>query len=879
MLRKLQTYILLIFASVTTLALWSCSDAIDTPDENLVAGVPGTLTIRFTNTSLTRNALSDNSENFINNLVVGLYRDIPSDEIEPSKFIVLEDVNKFSSHEFTVALTDALVTELFNNTGGSECRIFAVANLPSGTFTAYDRPTIAQLKSIPIEANFYTQDVQSSFVMAGEGTVTYTAPTAGRKIGSAMGGVSMLRAAAKIRLNVALPDTIHVGQKSPADTNYEIWRPVPSYGIFSLLNCGVQKSVSAPISVLDTSGDTQTLIPWKPTDKSAYYNSTLLDGSWRELKNSGTGEYSYLMDVPFYTFPNAWVESPEEDFKTTLTLTVAWQREGQLSWHTFFYQIPITPASMPRIVRNHSYTINLKVGMLGALTQEEPVKLEDLSYQIVDWGSEDVNVDLQDFRYLVVDPNVINVNNEEEVTIPFYSSHPVDIENLTMTFQRFNYYSNGNGDVVKVEVPQDVLNASTWTHQIEENGVTKTVTDTICTVHTVRDPKTNQWMLKIKHPLTIWVPYNSSNQEVKMTGQAGSGEKTITAASRGITRFRHPDNPETPYSSYVFKFKLCHADNPKYEQEIEITQYPGMYIQADRNTGGVYNTGYERTQLGTRPNRYYKYTPTTSDYGFVFVNPTLTDVPDNATGNPNPQPFSYWTNDAGLGGVHGVSGTNSNPNMYVITISQLDFNSKYVIGDPRSNYINNDLTGSVALIPTANQITAAGDWCEEATAFYSNPSSSAKRRLLYYYPTNEVPLSNVNAYRIAPKLRIASSYGKTTKVSRENARRRAATYQERAYPAGRWRLPTMGEIEFITSLSSTGKIPELFTTGSTYWSAQGPCTVNSDGTITLETDHTSTYFIRPVYDDWYWEQYPQYSLNPAATSFSYTLGDVPRGVQ
>ncbi len=105
-----------------------------------------------------------------------------------------------------------------------------------------------------------------------------------------------------------------------------------------------------------------------------------------------------------------------------------------------------------------------------------------------------------------------------------------------------------------------------------------------------------------------------------------------------------------------------------------------------------------------------------------------------------------------------------------------------------------------------------------------------------------------------------------------------ATYQELNKPAGRWRLPTYGELEFIISLSSTGKIPELYSSGEYYWTAQGACRVNSDGTITLNTSQTDDVYCRGVYDEWYWEQYPQYKITPTGTNYSYTLGDVPRGV-
>lgn len=203
--------------------------------------------------------------------------------------------------------------------------------------------------------------------------------------------------------------------------------------------------------------------------------------------------------------------------------------------------------------------------------------------------------------------------------------------------------------------------------------------------------------------------------------------------------------------------------------------------------------------------------------------------------------------------------------MYVINISQMDETSTYVIGDPRTLYSNNDLEGNDDLSNPTSDGAIAGNWCNSAQSIYDNQN----RKLKYYYPTIE---SQDNQYkmRVAPKFRIASSYGITNSLRRENARRRVATYQEQKCPAGRWRLPTYGELKFITELSSTGKIPALFNSGVRYWTAQGAYTVNNDGTLT-SSNSTSAY-VRGVYDEWYWEQYPQYS----GTAGTYQLGDMPK---
>ena len=104
---------------------------------------------------------------------------------------------------------------------------------------------------------------------------------------------------------------------------------------------------------------------------------------------------------------------------------------------------------------------------------------------------------------------------------------------------------------------------------------------------------------------------------------------------------------------------------------------------------------------------------------------------------------------------------------------------------------------------------------------------------------------------------VASSYGRctATNLSKDNAIRRCATYQEDGYPAGRWRVPTQAEISYIVQLSGWGIIPSLFSGGMNYWSAQSTIQVN--GQNVTSTSGTSG-LVRCVYDTWYWgtEQMP-----------------------
>lgn len=816
MIRRLSTYI----AAVAVCALLAgCYDGLKDPDAPTRAGM---VTITLKNSEATRSTESDNSETLIKNVVVALY---PRTVNEDTPAVVLQKfdgIDKNNTTTVQMKLTDDMVQTLFNGTSGADCNLYAVANVDMSEIS--ENATITELKNVIATSRFNELKVQESFVMAGSGTVRYT-ETGG--VATASGNGNLIRAAAKISLNIKLPASV-------TDADGAEWVPAISDtgGVRAILSNGVKTSVAVPS------------VDWQPAE-DGYYSLTMRNaGLVRELPNSGDGsEYPYHIDVPFYTYPNQWEEIPEEQHKTMMTLVVPWQKRGEQQWNTYYYQVPVT--NLSHIVSNYSYVVNLNVGMLGSLSPETPETLEDLTYQIVNWSNENIDVNIKDTRYLVVSPTEFNIDNEAQFSFPYYSSHPITITKVEMTYKRFNYYSDGNGDVVNFTIDFDQIKNS-------NTGAQK-----LCTYEPSQDDL-KQTIVKINHPLKIWLPYTEDGDVVSLTERnKNNSDDSPESVNKTIYSYRPASPEENAYSPYVIKVTIQHTDNAAFTETVTITQYPGMYIEDKRNPGGGTNT---------------------ESGGNVFINNCY---------------YSQNLDDE-LGSVTtSLSGDNANPNMYVITISTLDSDSKYIIGDPRMPYYNNELStyqrthqssgfwdrdryGYPDLPMSTSNGTIAGSWCNEAPAKY--PVDGPNRRLTYYYPTIE---SQDNQYKmmVAPKFRVASSYGKTSTVNRDGARRRIATYQERGCMAGRWRLPTYGELQFIISLSSTGKIPELFTTGSTYWTAQGPCRVNDNGTITLRTAdyyNYGDYYVRGVYDEWYWNEKPLYSITPSGNNFTYTLGDMPR---
>lgn len=808
-----------------------CSDAM----EDIIDAPSESLTLRFYSAGAGTRADIESSdaslnENLISNLAVAFYPSAASDSKNAVKFNLFKNLGATGKVERKIIISDEEVALLFGSTetSGATCRVYALANLSDEEIAALGKtPTVAAMKELRVSSEFDTQQVQESFVMSGDATVTYNIDASGKK--TAVGNVQLVRSAAKITLNIKLPESY----EDPGTGN--IWEPIasPATGAMRvLLNNGVKNS--------------RVLVPQEGYDfkDEDYFNITTADATYGFVDNRvNNSEYPNKQIVPFYTYPNRWENTPGERHRTALTLIVPWHNTTTNTYQTFYYRVPVTPAEMPGLVSNHSYQIDLNVGMLGSAMPETPVEITG-NYRVVDWARETIDVNIKDYRYLVVSPTTYRMDNTEDFTLNFYSSHPVEVDDITMTYQRFSYITEtGNsemGTVVYFPTSKEVIDRSVTPDGIKMVEYSENITTA---------PNSKQYSFSLKHKLEVWTPLDKDGIIVPQTGYRNLSDTTNIQNS--IQKYLRSDSPEPAYSPYTFKVTLRHKDNPEFKASFTVVQYPAMYIQADKNPGGEYRT----SPLSS------------SSFGYVFVNPEYTPA-----GRFIP---AYWTNSSDLGGVHGITSnaTNKNPNMYVINLTALSGNyESYIIGDPRALNVNNNLVGNPGQL-TAVASPTIQDWAVEAEALYNE--SNQKRRLQWYYPTQE---GSSTRNMIAPKIRVASSYGVCNNgTSTQNLRRRCASYQEQGFPAGRWRVPTYSEVEFIVKLSTKGIIPLLFTKGATYLTAQGFVRVEDDdkGSITLLTNTTSGS-VRAVYDEWYWEKETNYVLqNNSSGGYDFTWGDMP----
>lgn len=286
-------------------------------------------------------------------------------------------------------------------------------------------------------------------------------------------------------------------------------------------------------------------------------------------------------------------------------------------------------------------------------------------------------------------------------------------------------------------------------------------------------------------------------------------------------------NGRFDFTPYNITFTIQHTGDATFKETVTITQFPAVFGETKVNSGGSTNKGY------------------------VFVNGYV-GSPSGSDSDGSVQGFCAVSGSASGNGV-------SSNSMTVVTATSLQ-GTNYIIGDPRTTTINN--------------LNANWNWLDSPALYGDSP-----RELTYYYPAQrDLSLGeNHPTYNmIAPKFRICSGYGAinanmSNRQYLEYMEGRCASYQEDGYPAGRWRLPTRAELEFVNTLCERQLLPDLFA-DIPYWTAHGYGRyLNGSFDVTPSANKGDTdVSVRCVYDEWYW------GSEPIENKSVFTWGDEPR---
>ena len=660
------------------------------------------------------------------------------------------------------------------------CLVYAVANVDESLLTA---KTVDGLKSTLIGSEFDETKIQDSFAMDGYATLTLD-----RAVRNVTGTVTLQRAAAKLTLSVEVPPSIEVEQKiiSPIDGTEQTviltYYPRPADMHVWIAN-GVRQSE------LNTAA--------RPADEERLYSNEVYvaEGAGSPFtRDDSRPKYPYVQDIPFYSYPNSWDPySPKGN--CYLTLELPWQyadEQGAVHNVVTYYRLSVRP-DKNSIERNTLYDMRVTISRLGGTSVQQPVDmLFDWNYNM-EWNMQTLPTDIKEIRYLVLNNNNFSssldaysftMENETYISIPYNTSHPVEIESVELSWR--DYYNNADRKIPLVASGtgyrySGIDNYSPATHYA---GIELDADASIIRLR--RDMVHIAW---------------SNNRPALRTDDA--------------------------INAYTFTIKLRHidaaADEPSARATVVIAQIPAIYITtqytaSNRRFINNQNTTY-RTNIGSWWNPEYIYK------GYVTTN---NSYPNDATQR------RFW-----LGSYHNDDYV-KNKNTYILTISKFATDDNYIIADPRTRNVDNLNESNLSASATAS-------WSME---------DDTKSQLEHYYPADR----DASKTRfIAPQLRVASQWGVTYQISRTGAERRCASYQEDGRPAGRWRLPTAAEIEYISRLSNKQYIPYLFgSSGETanYWCASGGIDVDNDtdnpSVTIVETNDSERRAVRCVYDEWFW---------------------------
>lgn len=785
-------------------------------------------------------------------------------------------------------LAKSLNMDNYVSANGRSGYVYVIANLPEeythdgtagikrtiGETTTTIGLTLSDLQSISLKTNFdlyhltdntdYTSatfDPQDSFVMDSQllpFTLSDTNPIT-------RVDAWLTRVASKITLDIDLAsavDEIEANIVNGRDTNFvtylRTWYPdLNNIEIYLSYGNGVSTLLGTPKTYTSSEFFTynrytfDASVTQNTNTQPIKYYPTPIDQAGYQPHQPADMFYHKVEGTPFYTYPIKWETSdthapfikiiiPWKAYKETPTMvphnyikhnepdaTNPYHVGDTVSVVTrnkrdednsneggrkeFFYKINI-PDNDLTVLRNHWYKIKLDVGVLGSRDDDLSTTLSG-KYYVVDWGDPGVASGgaLLQGRYLGVPVKEYTMSGIEDLTIPVNSSHAVSAQILTR-----EYYYNG-----------------AW--RTEPRRIGNTGSD--------------------------YRPRGFRGQNLRGT-VSPNGRVSVDfhdALNRNI-------NADLDCYPLRFTVQISHADDPSLKETVVITQYPSIYIDSKPGGNAMVDGYYGSVVLNNNGTRYYRYRDNYTNYA-NYHNGTMRTGESGNNENAVIVPYGRITRYA-----------NQQRNLTVVTISSFTEDSKYysitngpqnqeyIIADPREpsgyrtdNYSANGQLNQRPLVPYYANNT-------------NNEWGAAAGKIMVGDKTN--------ANFIAPKLIISSRWGRmaASQGVDENGyvamERRCATYQEGGYPAGRWRLPTMAEVNFLAQMQALQFIEQLFSINGYPWVASGRALQVNGANVTLRTQAEGGNSVRCVYDAWYWGEDPvpeAYSQTTQSYSI-YTIG-------
>lgn len=249
--------------------------------------------------------------------------------------------------------------------------------------------------------------------------------------------------------------------------------------------------------------------------------------------------------IRFYAYVNNWQQeiSNETMFLIDLPgiINDTEHPENNKDLAHNFYKIPIVPNGQEQnLTRNTFYQVTAVVDMEGSSTVDVPVELKDVSFQVADWNTTNINVgDGDDPEYLMLNEYHVEIRNVDGYDgIHFYTSSPIEMVQVVS----FDNQTAADEAGVNFQYPGDkTLKGSGWNEE---------ETDEI--------------------PGAFYV--NKDNMRKPVSGVTVTFDQNVTD---GWIHLKS-DNPENVTKRYITLKVTNKDDQSKY---VVVEQYPLEYIQ------------------------------------------------------------------------------------------------------------------------------------------------------------------------------------------------------------------------------------------------------------------------------------------------------------
>ena len=156
------------------------------------------------------------------------------------------------------------------------------------------------------------------------------------------------------------------------------------------------------------------------------------------FRYSGTPFYNWTDDVitvTTYAYAHDWadVSALENELRLVVNIPLEYKTSPDdaeaVVYEDSYYQIPVSRDKV--LERNTCYEVRVTVNTPGATNPSEPVLLDEIEYEVVDWTKKTINVggEIEDAAYLSLNRYELELHNLEDdaTSLVFASSSPVSV--------------------------------------------------------------------------------------------------------------------------------------------------------------------------------------------------------------------------------------------------------------------------------------------------------------------------------------------------------------------------------------------------------------------------------------------------------------------